>query len=212
MFITFEGIEGCGKSTQINFLAKYLEHLGELSIVTREPGGSQLGRRLRAMLLDCRQAPIAPYAELYLFLADRAQHIAEVIMPALGSDQPVLCDRYVDSTIAYQGYGRGLDLDDLKKVCRMECRECWPDLTLLLDLPVEIGLTRAGSRNKKAGTVISEGRFDAESLNFHNKVRDGFLALANEEPGRIKVINANQGPDEVFDACLAEVKEKFKLD
>lgn len=202
MFITFEGVEGCGKSTQLSLLAEYLRNRGENPLSTREPGGSRLGRRVRAMLLDCRQSPVGPEAELYLFLADRAEHLAEVVRPALADGRPVLCDRYVDSTIAYQGYGRGMDLAKLRMVCDAVSGQCMPDVTLLLDVPVEVGLQRAGERNRAAGTVISEGRFDAESLEFHNHVRQGYLALAAECPERIKVIDANRDPDAVFASCL----------
>lgn len=212
MFITYEGIEGSGKTTQLAMLAAYLEKVGQKTVCTREPGGSQLGRMLRAMLLDCRQAELAPRAELCLFLADRAQHLAEVIMPAIEDGCVVLCDRFEDSTIAYQGYGRGMDLHQLRQICFPAAGELEPDITFLLDLSVQEGLARAGRRNEQECTVISEGRFDAESLDFHSRVRRGYLGMARDNPQRIAVIDASKSPEDVFAQCLAELKsrcEKF---
>lgn len=210
MFITLEGIEGAGKSTVLSALAEYIHGSGDSVVETREPGGSRLGRRLRALLLDCRQEQPDARAELFLFLADRAQHIAELIRPALDAGQDVICDRYVDSTIAYQGYGRGLPLDGLKAMTRIACGDLMPGLTLLLDLSPQQGLTRAGLRNQREGTVISEGRFDAESLEFHEKVRNGYLRLASENPERITVIDASLPLDAVISACIDayEVRKK----
>lgn len=202
MFITYEGIEGSGKSTQVNLLASHLQNSGIPNLVTREPGGCQLGRRLRAMLLDCRQTRLNPKAELCLFIADRAQHLADVILPALEAGQTVICDRYVDSTIAYQGYGRGMNIDNLYELNRLGAGILEPDITILLDLPASAGLLRAGERNRQEGTVVSEGRFDSESLDFHRRVRKGYLALAQKFPERICVIDASQGPDETFALCI----------
>lgn len=206
MFITFEGIEGAGKSTIMESLFKYMQSCGNTPLTTREPGGSRLGRRLRAMLLDCRQERITSQAELCLFLADRAQHIAEEIQPALQAGQTVLCDRFVDSTLAYQGYGRGMDVDQLRQINRIAAGDLRPDLTLLLDVSPQIGLGRAGQRNQAQGTVISEGRFDAESLEFHERVRNGYLELAKAEPERIHVIDASSDIATVFSAALAAIK------
>lgn len=202
MFITYEGIEGSGKSTQAHLLATHLQNSGIPNLVTREPGGCQLGRRLRAMLLDCRQTRLTPNAELCLFIADRAQHLAEVILPALEAGQTVICDRYLDSTIAYQGYGRGMNIDNLYELNRIGAGTLEPDLTILLDLPASTGLLRAGERNRQEGTLVSEGRFDCESLDFHRRVRKGYLTLAQKFPERIAVIDANKSPDETFDLCL----------
>lgn len=201
MFVTFEGIEGAGKSTMMALLANHMREMGNTPVMTREPGGSKLGRRLRSMLLDCRQDRLSSQAELCLFLADRAQHIAEVILPALEAGQPVLCDRYVDSTIAYQGYGRGMDVDDLREINRIASGRLMPVRTILLDLPAQEGLARAGERNRLEGTVISEGRFDAESLDFHERVRNGYLRLADSEPERIVVIDAARAPEDVYTDC-----------
>lgn len=201
MFITLEGIEGAGKSTMLALLAAWLENHGHFPLATREPGGSRLGRRLRSMLLDCRQEKLTCDAELFLFLADRAQHVAEVIRPALEAGQVVICDRYSDSTLAYQGYGRGMALPGLAVATRMASGALEPDVTFLLDLPVQTGLERAGLRNREAGTVISEGRFDAESLDFHERVRQGYLALARECPERIIVIDAARDPELILKDC-----------
>lgn len=206
MFITYEGIEGSGKSTQLEMLASYLEERGETPVRTREPGGCHLGRRLRAMLLDCRQIRLARKAELCLFLADRAQHLADVILPALEEGNTVICDRYVDSTIAYQGYGRGMDVAGLREMNRLTAGDIMPDITFLLDLPVQKGISRAGSRNRQAGTVISEGRFDSESLDFHHRVREGYLELARQSPARIKVIDADRDPEKIFADCLVALE------
>lgn len=197
MFISFEGIEGSGKSTAQRLLAEHLQGLGYDPLLTREPGGCALGRSLRPILLDARTRGLSSRAELYLFLADRAQHVAEVIRPALEAGQTVLCDRYADSTLAYQGYGRGLDPEHLRRINDMATGGLMPDLTLLLDLPVHCGLERAGLRNREEGTVLSEGRFDAESLEFHERVRQGYRSLAAEEPERFAIIDAAQPPEDV---------------
>lgn len=202
LFITFEGIEGAGKSTMMALLANHMRENGNTPVMTREPGGSRLGRRLRSMLLDCRQERISIEAELFLFLADRAQHLAEVILPALEAGQPVLCDRYVDSTIAYQGYGRGMDIDKLREANRIATDNLMPVMTVLLDLPAQSGLARAGERNRMEGTVISEGRFDSESLVFHERVRSGYLALAADEPERISIVDASRTPELVYADCM----------
>lgn len=206
MFITLEGIEGAGKSTQLELLAAMLEKRGLSVVRTREPGGCQLGRRLRSLLLDCRHTPLDPLAELWLFMADRSQHLAEVVRPALEEGRAVLCDRYADSTFAYQGSGRGIDMNILKRMNDLASGGLMPEITLLLDLSVETGLTRAGERNRSNGTIISEGRFDAESANFHNRVRQGYLDIARREPERVKVIDAARPADAVFAECAAVVQ------
>ena len=206
MFISFEGIEGSGKSTAQRLLAEHLQGLGYDPLLTREPGGCALGRSLRPILLDARTRGLSSRAELYLFLADRAQHVAEVIRPALEAGQTVLCDRYADSTLAYQGYGRGLDPEHLRRINDMATGGLMPDLTLLLDLPVHCGLERAGLRNREEGTVLSEGRFDAESLEFHERVRQGYRSLAAEEPERFAIIDAAQPPEDVVLQCLSAVE------
>ncbi len=206
MFVTFEGIEGAGKSTAIDYLSGYLQARGYDPVLTREPGGSALGRRLRALLLDVRTGGLASRAELFLFLADRAQHVVEVIRPALEAGQVVLCDRFTDSTLAYQGHGRGLDTEYLRSLNTAATGGLEPDLTLLLDLPVRCGLERAGERNRSAGMVIAEGRFDSESLDFHERVRRGYRALADEEPERFAIIDASQPPEDVVLQCRSAIE------
>ena len=205
MFITFEGIEGAGKSTAIASVADGLERRGRRVLLTQEPGGCALGKTLRTLLLD-QKSVIASRAELFLFLADRAQHVAEVVRPALVQDIVVLCDRYADSTLAYQGYARGLDPAVLRQLSAEAAGGLVPNMTLLLDLPVEEGLARARRRNERLGTVSSEGRFDAESLAFHAKVRSGFLAIASEEPERVKIIDSSRPPAEVQAQCLRHLE------
>ena len=210
MFITFEGIEGAGKSTAIEFLVEYLQAHGYDPVTTREPGGSALGRRLRSLLLDVRTTGLCSRAELFLFLADRAQHVAEVIRPALEAGQVVLCDRFTDSTLAYQGHGRGLDTEYLRSLNTAATGGLAPDLTLLLDLPVRCGLERAGQRNRSEGMVIAEGRFDSESLDFHERVRRGYRDLAEEEPERFAIIDASQPPEDVVLQCRSAIEAHLR--
>ena len=202
MFITFEGIEGSGKGSVIAALAEYLREAGREALLTREPGGCPLGRALRAQLLDMRNADITPEAELFLYLADRAQHVHEVIIPALRAGKVVICDRYSDSTLAYQGYGRGRDVALLRSLNDVAAKGLKPDLTLLLDLPAAEGLARARARNILENKVESEGRFEAEDLAFHCLVREGFLELARQESERFAVIDASRALAEVSaEAC-----------
>lgn len=210
MFITLEGIEGAGKSTLQQMLGAYCENRGEMPLLTREPGGSRMGRKLRSFLLDARNEDISPQSELFLFLADRSQHIEEVIKPALEAGQTVLCDRYIDSTLAYQGYGRGMNIDELANINYFSSDGILPDCTLLLDLPPHLGLLRAGERNRQYGTVISEGRFDSESLEFHERVRNGYLQIARDNPGRVFVIDATPGPDEVLASAIAALRKAME--
>lgn len=198
MLITFEGIEGSGKTTQIRLLAAALPN----ALATKEPGGTAVGDRIRAILLDSKSA-IDPIAEVFLFAASRRQHVMEVIRPALASGRVVLCDRYADATLAYQGFGRVISLDRLRTVNEWATDSLRPDLTLLFDLPEETGLERARSRN--ASHVADEGRFEAEDLRFHRRVREGYLTLAASEPDRFKIVDATGSPDEVFDRMMAFV-------
>ena len=202
MFITFEGIEGSGKGSVIATVAEYLRAAGREALLTREPGGCRLGRALRTQLLDMRNAGITPEAELFLYLADRAQHVHEIIVPALRAGKVVICDRYSDSTLAYQGYGRGRDAALLRSLNDVAAKGLKPDLTLLLDLPAAEGLARARARNILENKVESEGRFEAEDLAFHCLVREGFLELARQEYERFAVIDASRPLTEVSaEAC-----------
>ncbi|QLA18850.1 dTMP kinase [Desulfolutivibrio sulfoxidireducens] len=207
MFVTFEGIEGTGKSTQIGLLAQELTRRGQRVAVTREPGGSLVGRELRRILLSLETKNLCDRAELFLYLADRAQHVAEVVRPALAQGMVVLCDRFTDSTVAYQGYGRGLDPALLRTLNDTATGSLVPDLTILLDLDPEIGLRRALSRNLRAGAQVDEGRFEAESLAFHSRVRQGYLAIAATARERFRIVTAAIPPEEVFTRVLAACLE-----
>lgn len=207
MFITIEGIEGSGKSTFTRGLAERLASAGIEASVTREPGGCPLGLRIRPLLLETGSG-VAPLAELHLFLADRAQHVAEVIRPAIAAGTWVLCDRYADSTVAYQGFGRGMDARMLKELSSSAAGGLDPDVTFLLDLPAEEGLRRARARNGAEGTAESEGRFEAEELSFHRRIREGFLSLAGEEPGRFVVLDALLPPDTLAERAMAVLMER----
>ncbi|HEX7152803.1 MAG TPA: dTMP kinase [Thermoanaerobaculia bacterium] len=200
MFITFEGIEGSGKTTQQQRLAVHFRGTGRTVVTTKEPGGTPLADRIRAILLDSASV-IDPVAEVLLFGASRRQHTTEIIEPALARGEVVLCDRYADSTLAYQGFGRLLDLDRLRALNDWATNGLRPQLTLLYDLPEEVGVARARSRN--ASAVADEGRFEAEDLRFHRRVREGYLTLAVAEPRRFAVIDANGSVDEVFARSLA---------
>lgn len=196
LFITFEGTEGSGKSTQISLLADSLKAAGRRVTLTREPGGTPIGDQIRKVLLDPSNKALDPRAELLLYAASRAQHLAERIVPALDGGAVVLCDRFSDATLAYQGYGRGLDLGMIRSLDRIVTAGLRPRLTILLDIEAVVGLSRARGRNSSAG-LAHEGRFEDEDIAFHERVRQGYLALAKEEPGRIRVVDAGRRPEEV---------------
>jgi dTMP kinase len=194
--ITFEGVEGAGKTTLAQHLADWLRAQGVSVRLTREPGGSPLGKHLRPLLLH---EPLDAWAELFLFLADRRQHTLQVILPALEQGAWVLCDRYADSTLVYQGYGRGLDIALIRRLNALATGDLTPDLTVLIDLPVEDALARADAPN----------RFEAETLAFHNRIRAGYLELARAEPNRFLVLDGLQ-PLETLKASLEQaVQERF---
>jgi dTMP kinase len=202
MFVTFEGIEGSGKTTQLMRVAERLRAQGKTVVVTKEPGGTPIADRIRAILLDSASV-LDPIAEVFLFAASRRQNTMTVIKPALARGEIVLCDRYTDATLAYQGFGRRIELDRLRRLNEWATAGLVPDLTLVYDLPEEVGLTRARSRN--AGAAEDEGRFEAEDIRFHRRVREGYLALAIEEPRRFRVIDANGTPDKVFARTLEAI-------
>ncbi|OQY18153.1 MAG: dTMP kinase [Desulfobacteraceae bacterium 4572_35.1] len=204
VFITFEGIEGCGKTTQIARLAESLRQQHLPVVVTREPGGCAISDKIRAILLDADNSAITPETELLLYAAARAQHISEVIRPALQQGKIVLCDRFCDATIAYQGCGRNLDITTIKELNNYACQKITPQLTLVLDIDVNTGLTRARSRNAKS-QLQNEDRFEAESLNFHQRIRDAYLDLSYKEPQRIAVIDASGNQDDVHNRIYAAV-------
>ena len=195
-FITFEGGEGCGKSTQVKRLADHLRASGIEVVLTREPGGTRLAELIRSLLKDESEDPPCDRSELLLFLAARAQLVRNVIRPALAEGKWVVCDRFSDSTFAYQGYGRGLPLDVLKLVNDFACGGLKPDLTLLLDVRPDVALERM--RRREAATNTTADRIEQAGEGFHKRLRDGFLELAAEDPARIKLIDANGTPDEVW--------------
>ena len=188
-FITFEGADGCGKTTQSELIKKYLEDTGRKTLWTREPGGAELGKELRKILLHY-DGYVAPECEAFLFLADRAQHVETVIKPAVDSGMIVLCDRYTDSTVAYQGYGKGIDITRINYLNDLATGKFYPDLTLVFDVDSEIAQKRVGA---------DKDRMESEGSGFHQKVRYGYLRLAEEYPYRIKIINANNSIEQVFE-------------
>ena len=190
LFISFEGIEGCGKSTQARLLAEHLRAQGYMTVETREPGGTPLAEKVRTVLLDRWGERIAPETEAFLIFAARRQHVAQVIQPALAKSAIVLCDRFSDSTLAYQGYARGLGISTLRSLNRLATDGLTPDVTLVFDLPVAKGLARRRSST-------AQNRLDRETLQFHEKVRAGFLNLAQQDPRRIKVIPAEDAREKV---------------
>ena len=209
MFITLEGIEGSGKSTLAAGLADMLRRGGHDVLLTREPGGSDLGRKIRPLLLSVTEKP-CPEAELFLFLADRAQHVKEVILPALRQGRFVICDRFVDSTTAYQGAGRGMDIRDLGSLNSMAVASCMPDITLIPDLPAEVGLARACRRNSAEGLTAGEGRFEAEELAFHERIRQGFRDIAAGSPQRVVLLDGTLAPAELLAAAFGEIVKRMR--
>jgi dTMP kinase len=195
-FITFEGGDGSGKSTQIRALENYLVRRRHSCLVTREPGGTALGKLIRNVLLDGGEHEIDSSTELFLYLADRAQHVNEVILPAMKAGKIVLCDRFTDSTLAYQGFGRGIELRLLRQVNDFAAQGLRPDLTFLLDCPARAGLARTVRRQSETG-IRQEDRFEQEKIEFHEKVREGFLEMARAEPQRLRILDATRPIEEV---------------
>jgi dTMP kinase len=204
VFVTFEGIEGCGKSTQAGRLAGRLAKMGVPVLLTLEPGGTRVGKGIRRILLDARNRNLSPLAELMLYEADRAQHVAEVIRPALAGGKWVVCDRYYDATTAYQGYARGQELAFIGVLNDRASDHTRPDRTFLLDCPSEIGLRRALSRNE-AFAEKGQDRFEKESMAFHEAVRRGYLTLADAEPDRFVVVDGTLDEDRLEDLILGHV-------
>jgi dTMP kinase len=197
LFITFEGVEGSGKTTQIRRLKRYLTRRGIPCKLTREPGGSPIGEKIRKILLDPDHREMLPPTEFLLYEASRAQHVKEVIEPLLKKGISVLCDRFSDATLAYQGYGRRIDLGLIENLNRLTSRQIEPDVTFLLDCPSDVGLKRALRRNQSLGND-KEGRFEREKIQFHRRVRKGYLAIAKREPRRVKIIDTRQDEEKVF--------------
>jgi thymidylate kinase len=203
-FISFEGIEGCGKTTQIKLAGEYFQQRRVPFIITEEPGGTPIGRRIREILLNEGSfEQICKETEVLLFSAARAQHIRDVIIPALKEGTVVLCDRFYDATITYQGFGRGLDIDFIRILNDFSSAKQKPGLTILFDLPVEVGLERAMDRISRMNKSSAEDRFEREDLEFHKKVREGYLFLAKQDNERFRIIDSARGVDEVHrEVCI----------
>jgi dTMP kinase len=208
LFITFEGVEGSGKTTQIRRLKRYLIQKGIPCVVTREPGGCPISEKVRKILLNPDHSGMDALTELLLYEASRAQHVRDVIRPNLKKGMVVLCDRFNDASIAYQGLGRGIDLKLVENLNRLSSRDIEPDLTFLLDCPSDMGLERALQRNRTLKRE-REGRFEMEKAEFHQRVRQGYLALAQMDPGRVKVIDTRQGEEKVFEKIREVVDQRI---
>ena len=206
-FVTFEGIEGCGKTTQVDLAAAWLKERGIPFIATAEPGGTPLGRKIREILLNRAPCAIGAEAELLLFAAARSQHVRETIFPALEEGQWVLCDRFADATLAYQGFGRGLDAAFIRTLNAFSAFSLKPDLTLLFDLPVEAGLARAKKRTAGMRPEAAEDRFEQEDQTFHERIRQGYLTLAAAEPDRFRIIDAAADAGTVHDEVRRSLAE-----
>jgi dTMP kinase len=206
-FITFEGGDGSGKTTQLNLLAKYLSRRGRGYLCTREPGATKLGKMIRRVLLEAGDEKIASETELFLYLADRAQHVCEIIRPALAAGQIVLCDRFTDSTVAYQGYGRGVDLRVLGDLNRIASGGLTPDLTFFLDCAPELGLARTAERMaaQRPGER-REDRFEREAAEFHARVRKGFQELARSDGARIRLLDASRSAEDLHEEIRSIVE------
>ena len=193
LFITFEGADGCGKTTQLMLLAKYLKSKGLEVVVTREPGARGLGEKIREILLNY-DGEVSSQAEAFLFLADRAQHIDVIVNPAVESGKIVLCDRHTDSTVAYQGYGRGLDIDRIKMLNNLATGDRRPDLTIVFDIDVETSMARVGNE---------KDRMESAGEEFFNRVKNGYLKIAELEPERVKVLNATKSVEDIHKEVVA---------
>ncbi len=205
MFVTFEGADGSGKTTQIALLAEFLREKGFSVLTTREPGGTPIGDQIRTCLHDVRNTAMTPEAEILLYSASRAQLVQEVIRPALDTGHIVLCDRYADSTMAYQGYGRGLNRADLAQITRFATGDLKPDLTILLDMEAEAGI----QRRSKGGDEMN--RMDLQTAAFYRRVREGYLTMAAAEPQRWLIIDADRAVDEVQCDIRKAVQERLNV-
>jgi len=210
LFITFEGIEGCGKSTQAKRIANRLERAGVPIILTREPGGTPIGNHIRQILLASGNRDLHPLAELFLYEADRAQHVANVVKPALAEKKWVLCDRFLDATTAYQGYARGQDLSMTTQLNEIASFGIMPNLTFLLDCPVAVGLKRALKRNAES-EVMDQDRFEKEKMAFHEAVRNGYLDLAKKTPERFIVVDATEAEDRLEEVIYSHLDARIQL-
>ena len=218
-FVTIEGLDGCGKSTQLGRLAAELCRHGLNVVITREPGGTASGERIRELLLDPATSGLSPWAELALMFAARAQHLQEVIIPAVEAGRFVLCDRFTDSSEAYQGGGRQLGSEPIGELHRILCGGLQPDLTILMDADLSASLERAWRRHRErirpkpgeTGPQFNETRFEQESHDFFQRVAEKYLEIARREPQRVAVVDARPPQDEVFPVILAEVRQRLNL-
>lgn len=199
LFITFEGADGCGKTTQLKLLAEYLQKNGVDVLVTREPGAKGLGEKLRDILLNY-DGVVSDRCEAFLFLADRAQHIDTIVTPAVDAGKIVLCDRHIDSTAAYQGYGRGQDIEQINKLNMIATSGRKPDLTIVFDIDAETSLARVGS---------TKDRMESSGIEFFNRVREGYLKIAAQETARVKVLDATKSIDEVQQDVIELINSKL---
>jgi dTMP kinase len=206
-FLAVEGIEGSGKTTQVARLDQRVRATGQNVVVTKEPGGTLLGDRIRAILLDPQEEGMDPLAELFLYAAARRQHVVELIRPSLERGAVVICDRFTDATLAYQGFGRLLELDRLRQINDWATDRLQPDLTVILDVAESFGLERARARNA-AADLHHESRFEGEDLRFHRRVREGYLSLAEAEPERYAVVDASGTADEVFARMIETLRAR----
>lgn len=210
LFVSFEGGDGCGKTTQMRRLAERLRSLGCAVVETTEPGGTRIGAQIRRILLDSAHQELCPTAELLLYFASRAQNVEELILPALGESQIVLTDRFTDSTLAYQGFGRGLGEQVVADLDRIASRGLVPDVTLLIDIDLEASLARARQRNLD----LTESRMDEQAVEFHDRVREAYLAMAAREPGRFRVVDGRGDAAGVAEAvwkAFAPALEKLRV-
>lgn len=208
-FITFEGIEGSGKSTQVKLLKEYLIQKGSDVLLVREPGGTPIGEQVRSILLNKEKGDgMDPVTELLLYEACRVEIVKNVIKPALENKQVVICDRFTDSTLSYQGYARGLDIDLIESLNEKATGGIKPDLTILIDLPVEDGLKRAGKRSESLDSGNKEDRFEQEGVEFHEKVRAGFLEIAQKDPKRVKIVDGGRDISAIHSG-ICDILEKI---
>lgn len=200
-FITFEGVDGCGKTTQMKLLAEYLQNKGYDVVITREPGSRGLGEKIREILLHY-EGDVSSDAESFLFLADRAQNIDEIVNPAVSAGKIVLCDRHTDSTIAYQGYGRGIDIKKLTLLNDIAVGERKPDMTFVFDIDIDTSMNRVGQE---------KDRMESSGADFFNKVRRGYLEIGKQEPERVKILDATKSIEEIFKDVSKFAEELFTL-
>ncbi|NPA53467.1 MAG: dTMP kinase [Aquificae bacterium] len=202
VFITFEGIDGAGKSTQAKLLYEYLREAGKKTILTREPGGTETGKELRKILLSENKEKISSISELFLYEADRNIHVNNILKPFYEKDFYIVCDRYIDSTLAYQGYARGLDINLIKNLNDIAVEGMYPDITFLIDIPVEIALERLGEK---------KDRIEKEDVSFYKRLREGFLKIAHENKNRITIIDGRKKINEILKEIVDVLKAKGLL-